>query len=396
MSLINQMLRDLEQRRTVEAGPSPLGGLSASGSVSPAINFSVNYLTLAIMISVVFVVGVVVAYLLGSHQQLPIIESPATLLPEKEMTTPATEVRQTNIMQRLLPVVGMPIASTPKKEIAKPVPEKSIVVVSEKPVVEKIVVEVPVVEQAVAESVEQNDSIVISSASKITWEENQSEIGAGINKTIRPLTFEQQSQQAFLRAVSLLGNGNQLGAKLALEESLSYSQAHLRARETLVAILLNDGRISEAASTLRDGLRLMPDAAPLAKLYARILVDQSAVAQAVIVLERAKPEVSADPEYYALLAALYRQEKKHGQSAQVYQRILMQRPGVASWWMGLGLSQDAMGENEKAVDAFRRAQRAGGLNAQVLQYIQSRIVALTPVAVDVGYDAGNDADEFEE
>jgi MSHA biogenesis protein MshN len=157
--------------------------------------------------------------------------------------------------------------------------------------------------------------------------------------------------------------------------------------------------VSEAAGTLRDGLQLMPRATPLAKLYARILVDQGDVPIAVIVLQRARPAVSADPEYHALLAELYRQEKKHGQAAQVYQQVLMQRPGVASWWMGLALSQDAMGENAQALQAFQRAQRAGGLAGEVMQYVQTRIVALKLVATPVtpaSVAENHDFDEFGE
>jgi MSHA biogenesis protein MshN len=215
------------------------------------------------------------------------------------------------------------------------------------------------------------------------------------NKTIRPLTTDQQSQLAFQRAVKMLGRGKQQAAQLALEESLSFAPTHMRARETLAALLLNEGRVSEAASSLRDGLQLMAGATPLAKLYARILVDQGDITTAVSVLERAQPAVSADPEYYALLAALYRQEKKHAQAARTYQQILMQRPGVASWWMGLALSEDAMGESAQALNAFQRAQRAGGLSAEVMKYVQARIDTLAPI-VPAPVKSRNVFDDFGE
>ena len=37
-----------------------------------------------------------------------------------------------------------------------------------------------------------------------------------------------------------------------------------------------------------------------------------------------------------------------------------------------------MGASAESLEAYRRAQRAGGLSAEVLQYVQTRIAALTP------------------
>jgi MSHA biogenesis protein MshN len=161
--------------------------------------------------------------------------------------------------------------------------------------------------------------------------------------------------------------------------------------------LLNTGRVSEAAESLREGLRLRPSATPLAKLYARVLVDQGDNDAAVAVLERAAPQVAADPNYFALLAVLYRGVGKHAQAAQVYQQMLKIQSGVAAWWMGLALSKDAMGESAQALEAFQRAQHAGGLKAEVLQYVLSRIAALTPIVAEKSLPViANDSDDFED
>ncbi len=370
MSLINQMLRDLEHRRTSEIASSPLGGLSASGSIIQPAEVSTHYMTLAIVVAVVFISGVMVAYLLGGQQQAVATENTGANIFEKEAPGFITDTAPENTKMTTLPAMANSNSTVIDRE-------KTIETVIKKPVVKKIT---PV---TITPDVEN-----ITEATSVSRKQN-------INKIIRPLTNEQQSQLAFQRAIQMLSRNNSQDAQRALEEALSFSPAHLRARETLAAILLNSGRISEAANSLNEGLHLMPDAAPLAKLYARILVDQGDIVNAVAVLERARPAVAADSEYYALLAALYQQLEKHAQAAQVYRQILLRNPGAAHWWMGLALAQEAMGETTHALDAFQRAQRAGGLGDEVLKYIQARIMALTPVA-PVRTDANHVLDEFEE
>jgi len=334
------------------------------------VEFSINDMTLVIVVAVVFMSAVMVMYLLGSQQQTVVTENTVTNTPEKKIPALIAYTIPGNTKTTALSTMA-------KADFAIVNKAKTIETVIKKSVAEKII---PV--------------IITPDIGNIT-EATPVNTGQNINKTLRPLTDEQQSQLAFQHAIHMLSRNNQQDAQLALEKTLFFSPTHLRAREMLAAILLNTGRISEAENHLNEGLYLMPNAAPLAKLYARILVDQGDLVNAVMVLERARPAVAVDPEYYALLAALYQQWEKYAQAAKVYQQILLQHPEIAQWWMGLALAQDAMGETTHALNAFQRAQRAGGLGGEVLKYIQTRITALMPV-VTMRTDANYVLDEFEE
>ena len=422
MSLINQMLRDLEQRRTAEMRVSPLGGLSASGSGFSATR-SIDYLLLSAVIVLAVAGGFLAAYILSTQeitqpQQapvaniLPVTVAQVTAAMDKGVDAAKTAVKTANVKgsesqggrsaehrATLKPIESVKALAVAGIKKSKPIRAEAAKVKTAQAVINPVAGEQSQVDNSVLlvevkqEPADRNKPSSVAKRQQSAVEapvETHSE--ESINKTVRPLTSEQQSQLAFQRAVKMLGRGKQQAAESALEEALSFEASHLKARETLAALLLNTGRVSEAANTLREGLQLMSGATPLAKLYARILVDQGESAAAVAVLEKARPTVSAEPDYYALLAALYRQVGKHAQASQVYQQILTIRPGVASWWMGLGLSQEAMGENQQAREAFQRAQRAGGLGAEVLKYVQSRILALTPAepAAVVSVDANAD------
>ncbi|MDT8383712.1 MAG: tetratricopeptide repeat protein [Gammaproteobacteria bacterium] len=442
MSLVNQMLQDLEQRRTAEAGASPLSGLSASGAgvLSGA---SINYLWLGASLALIFAAVFVLVYLFGREPSLA--AEPAMSQKAGTRNTEAQNITTRNVMPLAVAPVAEPESVSPpvvaaQREKAAPIAaaQPPTPATQARPAMATTTATTTATASApVLAITPHSDTTAEAGAVRVTagpdatssanprlsqtqsqpqpqpeakleaqpepalelqaelQPELQSELQPEpMNKTLRPLTREQQARQTFQQAVLLLGRGDESGAEQALHKTLAVEPAHLRARETLSALLLNTGRVSEAADGLREGLRLQPTATALAKLYARVLVDQGDSEAAVAVLEQAPPTQAADADYYALLAALYRAAGRHAQASQVYQQLLKGRPGVAAWWLGLALSEDAMGALPQALEAYRRAHRAGGLKPEVLAYVQSRIAALDARVAETAPPAANDSDGF--
>ncbi len=46
------------------------------------------------------------------------------------------------------------------------------------------------------------------------------------------------------------------------------------------------------------------------------------------------------------------------------------------WWLGLGISQDALGQGAAALESYRQARLGGNLSDTVDDYAESRIAAL--------------------
>ena len=211
-----------------------------------------------------------------------------------------------------------------------------------------------------------------------------------VSKQVRPLDETQRAEQALRRGVGLLGQGRQAEAELALREAVDLDPRLARAREALAAMHLNDGRISEARNLLADGLRLAPGEAGLARLYARLLAERGELAPALIALQRARPPLADDPDYHALLAALYQRAGQHEPAAWTYRQLLARDGGRAAWWMGLAISLEALGEPAAALDAYVKAHQLGaGLSAEVLDYVSGRIRALAPSVAAARQAAGN-------
>lgn len=197
-----------------------------------------------------------------------------------------------------------------------------------------------------------------------------------VEKTARPLSPEQQAELSYQDALRLLQSGRPSAAEPRLRAALDSYPALRTARTALAGLLINAGRLPEATTVLSVGLALAPTYAPFAKLYARLRIDQGELADARAVLERAAPPVQDDPEYHALLAALYQRLGLYAQAAQTYRGALQAQPRNGVWWLGLGLALEGAGDRVTALQAYQRAQQSGTLDAEVLRYVETKITAL--------------------
>ena len=382
---------------------TPLGGVSAANGVLPA-NMPINYLLLAI----VLVLAVVVAFLFGAQrtettQVLQVVPTSAPLSAEESVVTiEAPVVSRVETVQLQSPVKHQPKPqpSTETKTQPKPEAEVPLQMVPQT-LLQHAKVRPATTSQSPQSRSEQRPVTASRAGSDVDTQADTEAMeedvllltDAPIEKTLRPLSAAQRADQLFQRGVLELGRGERGQAGGTLESALNIDPTHLRSRETLAALLLNDGRVAEAGAVLHDGLRLQPKAQVLAKLYARILAEQGDSADAIAVLEQALTADTHDVEYLALLAALYQREQRHTQAAQTDQRVLQQRPAMASGWMGRALSLESLGDTAQALSAYQRAQQLGGLSSEVRTFVTERIRLLlqtVPAASTQNNNAGED------
>ena len=147
----------------------------------------------------------------------------------------------------------------------------------------------------------------------------------------------------------------------------------------LTALYLRMGRKVEAGEVLAKGLLYVPAYSNFAKLQARLFIDNNKVDRAVTTLLKFKPALSADPDYYALLAASYQRQKNHAAAAGVYVKLLKLKPREGIWWVGMAISLEALGKTKQARDAYEKARQTGTLNPRFSDYSSQRLKQLQAV-----------------
>ena len=194
--------------------------------------------------------------------------------------------------------------------------------------------------------------------------------------SIKKLSYDVNLDEAYQYALQL-SNENRFDEAIAsLKHILSQDPGFSPARETVATLLIKKDDIAQAQEILAKGLALQPNYAPFVKLKAETLVQQNKINDALKLLLFSPPEISEDAEYYAFIAALYQQNEQHLPAKEIYERLLTLKPNNSTWWIGLGISLESIGERGQAADAFQMASHDINLQPDMKEYVEARLNAL--------------------
>lgn len=165
----------------------------------------------------------------------------------------------------------------------------------------------------------------------------------------------------------------QLGvARDAFAQVLANDPLDHEIRERLAGLFYGEGRLPEAQQVLADGIRLAPAQANFRLMLARVALAGGNKAQALQTLSELEPMVSRNLDYYATRAALAQELEQPAVAARSYQQLVVVQPGEARWWLGLAIAMDKQGRALAALDAYRKALTLP-LSPASRQFVQQRI-----------------------
>lgn len=358
MSLINQMLRDLEQRKPSSPVTPNKQPLKVQSPVNqPQIRHHQRWWLLAIVLGI----G---AFLWVQSTDHPPIQAP----------TPATQpVKQSQSLNT--PVVA---------EIAAPAPSTQSVAsetgAASKPTESTSTTPAP--------SFLSNPTTPDAHPAPISASIVKTETAASPKSTKNPVNTEiaaKPSNANTLRGTSQRAetlyrqaseSASRMMRKATLREALELNPRHLPARNLLLETLMQEKSSLELKQFLDESLGLFPDNPGFITALAHWHIKQKNFAAATKTLEQINSYSNHDPQYLALLAASYQQQQNFSQALTIYQKLSHLQPDKAENWLGLAICADKLQQSNNAIQAYQQALGKNTLNGDVVDYIQQRLSAL--------------------
>lgn len=401
MSLLNNMLNDIEKRRVIAGAGQPLteGGISSDDPRSAL----QRTMTPLLLIAVAAGAGVWLwSEYRATHADVPVPRavaanpvravSPAPVKPApvvESEAAPAALASTVTVAPAALAVPVAPAAPAVSETISAPT------VASPKGAIESLI--------AVAERKDANRApVAISSpppearaalrktASKPLMTTTSSDAAnapatmlaqstpalvsapapAPVIKIVRP---EQKSDNFYRQALALLQQSRAPEAQQVLKQALTANANNHRARQLLAESLIDGGRNAEAAALLQDGLELTPGHPGFAMTLARLQATGGSGEEAIATLEQGLRNAGDEAEYHAFLATLLQKQGRHADAVQHYVTALRNDPSMPSWLIGVGISLQAEDKASDAAEAYQRAIDSGELNSDVAQFAAQQL-----------------------
>jgi MSHA biogenesis protein MshN len=363
MSLINQMLKDIDKRQGHSTPPGSNMSLAMTRSRSGVSGMTWGLVGLVLVAGL----GLAVYGWMGDATQQP-ASAPAAPLEVVQAEAPKLEAAP----EEKPVVTPEPV----KAELVKPAPVKAETVVGgaaqPQPQDAKTVM---VRKDAV--SLKKNTVVpeekVVPKPPKESAQAVEMSAQAVVQGSVtRVLSAGQRAENAYREAATLVRQGRVQEAQKNLQQALVDQPAHLQARLMYARLLQSDGRIPQAQVVLSEGVQLLPQAFPLYAALAQMQLMGRQHEQAVATLERGLPAAGNDAAYHALLATALQQQARHADAIDHYVIALRQQPDSSNWLVGLGISLQAQGNKQGAAEAYERAIELG-LPAALSQFANERL-----------------------
>jgi len=197
-----------------------------------------------------------------------------------------------------------------------------------------------------------------------------------IQKQVRQPTSRDLAENEYRKAVALLHQGRLAEAQEGFEAALNLYPGYHGARQALVGLLVEAKKLGEAERVLQEGLAQAPAQTGFAMALARLQVDRGDAAQAAATLRKGLDYAQGNADYVAFLAALLQRQGRHEEAIEQFQAALRAKPASGVWWLGLGISLQAANRAADAQDAYRRARAANNLSPELSAFADQRLKQL--------------------
>ncbi len=186
-------------------------------------------------------------------------------------------------------------------------------------------------------------------------------------------TIQEQVDDLYRRGLLLIKSQQKNEGLTLWGQALRLNPERTGIRKKMISILLETAP-ARADQLFRQGVSLT-NSHDFRKWYARTLLTRQGPAAALTVLAGQEVQAADDHEYLALQAGLWQQVGNYALAARNYRNLLDEYPENSLYLFGLALALDQQAEQEKALELYRNALTYG-LKTDLQRYARMRVKVL--------------------
>jgi len=387
MSVINQMLKDLDKRQNEQQG-----GSSIALAVPKKTSITTWLVTIVAIIIILNVVGLLGWQLYSENQQL-------RAQVEKELV--ASHGKQKNVREpkanatpNVTSAVKQALILTTEAAAKSPPVTNNIDAVTTLPTsitktasfqdkdtelnhLEATVDSENTVSKENAKHQAESTATTVATAKHSTTPEQVDEPAQ--TKASLTISRSQLSPQALAankitQAEQAIERNDLSKAESLFEEVLLIIPEHETARKQLAALWYGKKSYQDAVNLLSQGIALAPPAEEMRLMAARIYYERGQPRQTFNILSPIKQSVRVETQ--ALFANVAAELNEHEHAIIAYRKLIALEPNLGRWWLGSAVSLDSLGKFVLAREAYKQAIALNNLSNSAMQFARQRLIEL--------------------
>lgn len=399
MSLINQMLQDLESRRATLSGDAgtaqDIRSLPPPRRASPRSGFLLGAVMVALLLGVAawWFLGGMPAGTAPTQAPAPAAISPAPVAIAPAPVPPSAAVEPASLPTPL-PNPATAAEASPagvsEKPIGLPPPPAAPAQPSPAPAArqktetaaQRALPAPPISKPPVPkpQAVKKSGLKVETALSRVPEADVAAAVVDGaaadegrIEKKMRQTTSRERAENEYRRALGMVNQGRIQEGVDVLRSALSEDAGHAGARLALFGLLVEQRRFEDARRLLEEVLARDPAQPQFASRLARLQLEGGDIEGAERTLRKAAAAAAENPEFRAFHAAVLQRLTLHKDAVAEYRAALRLLPQAGIWWMGLGISLEADGKPVEAREAYERARATGNLSVELAAFVDQKL-----------------------
>lgn len=200
-----------------------------------------------------------------------------------------------------------------------------------------------------------------------------SDSSASIDKQAKNGQTRELAEAEYRKGMQAIKYGDNAAAMQSLRRTLELDPELVKARQALLSLLVSGKQWTEAQQVVQSGLALDPAKSGWALILARLHFELGDTPAALETLEHYAPHAGRDADYQGFFAYLLQKQQHPAEAAERFKAALALRPSEGRWWFGLGLALEGAGKRSEAKEAYAKAREVGNLPPDMAQVIEERL-----------------------